>query len=196
MPMCFQLLKLIFKSADMCCMKNERLNEEKGSVMIELAVVAPIMVAIWVFLVDFYFLSRTMTSLTQAVRDVGIYYATDQNYQSLGAAQLSITSGENGFSWVQYSKTSGAPDCSTLNDPGFDPMRSVSERAYFLLQGQGSNLSMAPTAQSGFAVVTTNDGSKVSVRITSRLNSLFYFRDKILDETVVLRRMGPNCSTS
>ena len=43
MPMCFQLLKLIFKSADMCCMKNERLNEEKGSVMIELAVVAPIM---------------------------------------------------------------------------------------------------------------------------------------------------------
>lgn len=158
---------------------------ERGSAIIETALVAPMLVMFFLFVIDFLIMSKSKAVLTQAARDAGIYYSTYPLPLQIGA-----TSTETDSSIYSDEINSDACIANNASPSSLCAEKSTFYHTYRMLSAEGGQLSL-DYANGNFNMSFSYDGVRTSVTVSSKIKTLFFFEDKVIEKTAILRRIGP-----
>lgn len=148
-------------------------RSEKGSVVIEGAIILPVSIAMLLFVFDFYNYSRSFTYLNLATRDAGIYLALASG--TLDSVTLNNLQNQNN----QIEACSNDPQITNC------PAYIAHERAWNMLSGMNSAFDL-----NQLTITTSYDGAKVTLSCSAPIKTTFFFNNNFITSSAVLRRIG------
>ncbi len=138
-----------------------------------MALVLPILIAMYLFSADMFFFSKSKTNVTQVTRDAAIFFAlapgnltqTQQNNLHLDQDMQQICSADP-------SET----DCAAV---------IAHRRVFLMLDGIKSYMDM-----DGLNISSNYDGSKIHLTVSAPTKTKFFFSNETITRTATLRRIG------
>jgi len=162
-------------------MKRSEVNKESGSVLVETALIAPILILLIFFGVDLLVYSQGKTVVTQIARESTIYLAT------VPGTLVSTTPFENVRSNYGYEDWSQA--CSADYQVADCPHLHTQIRVYRMIASAKGFLDPGPSSITT-TYSTEIDGNFVSVAVNVPIHTFFGMMSGNVQRTTKLRRVN------
>ncbi len=162
-------------------MKSLKINNESGAVLVEAALIAPIIILLLFFGVDMFLYSQGKTVVTQVSRESTIYLATVPGTLVNTNPYVNLVAQEDSNTWSQLCDANyNVDDCPHLN---------TQYRIYRMLESAKSTLRFE-SANISTQYSTTVEGNFVTVSISVPVKTFFGMFSGNVGNTVKLRRVN------
>jgi len=161
---------------------GDKLNGfERGGVLLEMAIISPILVTMFLFLVDFTIHSKSQTFVTQVTRDAAIYLATVRDFPTPGE-NISVIGSSDFQDNSQLCWNS--PPGDEIN-PSMCPHFNAQIRALRMIQSEAGYLN-----QNSLNMSSSFNGQDITFTIRIIPNANFFWGEKEIITSATLRKVN------
>lgn len=161
---------------------SKKRSKESGVILVEAAMIAPVLMMLIFFSVDLLIYSQGKTVVTQIARDGALYFATVPGV-------LATSSPSNPTTYSNVISNDGTPEWSQLCNNDYNtsdcPHLNTQIRIYRMLSGTRNFID-----SDNSTISTSYDGTFVNVSVDSPVKTFFGFFSPNISKTIRLRRVN------